>query len=37
MKPTKFGSPHFDTPSPRYEFLNFVFKYVKIIQKPTKP
>ena len=30
MKPIKFGSPYLDTPSSRYEFLKFAFKYVKI-------
>ena len=30
MKPKKFGSPHLDTPSSRYEFLKFAFKSVKI-------
>ena len=30
MNPTKFGSPHLNPPSSRYEFLKFAFKYVKI-------
>ena len=29
MNPTKFGSPHLDTPSSRYEFLKLVFKSMK--------
>ena len=29
MNPTKFGSLHLDTRSPRYEFLKLVFKFVK--------
>ena len=33
MNLTKFGSPHLDTPSSRYEFLKFAFKYVKINQE----
>ena len=32
MRPTKFGSPHLDTPSSRYEFLNHAFKSMKINQ-----
>ena len=28
--PAKFGSPHLDTPSSRYKFLKFAFKYMKI-------
>ena len=31
--PKKFGSPKLDTPSLRYEFLKFAFKYVKINPK----
>ena len=30
MKPKKFGSPHLDTPSSKYEFLKFAFKSMKI-------
>ena len=30
MNPTKFRSPHLDTPNSRYKFLKFAFKYVKI-------
>ena len=29
MNPKKFGSPHFDTPSSRYNFYNFATKSVK--------
>ena len=29
MNLTKFGSPHLDTPSSRYEFLKMAFKFVK--------
>ena len=37
MNPTKFGSPHLDTPSSRYNFCKLVFKSVKNKQKQTKP
>ena len=30
MNPTKFGSPHLDTPSLRYDFCKMAFKYAKI-------
>ena len=33
MNPTKFGYPYLDTPSSRYEFLKFVTKSVKKINK----
>ena len=33
MNLKKFGSPHLDTPSSRYEFLEFAFKSVKINQE----
>ena len=33
MNQTKFGSPHLDTPSSRYEFLKYVTKYMKINQE----
>ena len=37
MKPTKFGSPHLDTPRSRYEFLKHAFKSGKINQKIKTP
>ena len=37
MNPTKFGSPHLDTPSSRYNFLMFAFKYVKINKENQIP
>ena len=33
MNSTKFGSPHLDTPSSRYNFCKFAFKSVKINQE----
>ena len=33
MNPTKFGSPHLDTSSSRYEFLKHAFKFVKTNKK----
>ena len=33
MNPTKFGSLNLNTPSSRYEFLKYVFKYVKTNKK----
>ena len=33
MKRIKFGSPHLDTPSSRYNFCRFAFKSVKINQE----
>ena len=36
MNPTKFGSPHLDTPSSRYEFLKFVTKSVNKINKENQ-
>ena len=33
MNPTKFGSPHLDTPNSRYNFCKFTFKSVKINQE----
>jgi len=33
MNLTKFGSPHLDTPTSRYEFLKFAFKTVKTNQE----
>ena len=36
MNLTKFGSPHLDTPSSRYEFLKFVTKFVKKINKENQ-
>ena len=36
MNPTKFGSPHFDTRSFRYEFLKFLTKSVKKINKENQ-
>ena len=30
MNPAKFVLPHLDTPSSRYKYLKFAFKYVKI-------
>ena len=35
MNPIKFGSPHLDTPSSRYNFCKLVFKSVKNKQKQT--
>ena len=29
MNPTKFGSPHLDTPSLKYEFFKLTFKSMK--------
>ena len=29
MNPAKFVLPHLDTPSSRYKYLKFAFKYVK--------
>ena len=36
MNLTKFGSPHLDTPSSRYEFLKLVTKSVKKLIKKIK-
>ena len=36
INPTKFGLPHLDTPSSRYEFLNFVTKSMKKLIKKIK-
>ena len=36
MNPTKFGSPHLDTPSSRYEFLKFITKFLKNINKENQ-
>ena len=36
MNLTKFGSPHLDTPSSRYEFFKFVTKYMKQINKENQ-
>ena len=33
MNPTKFGSLNLDIPSFRYEFLKYVFKYMKKLRK----
>ena len=33
LKEVLESSPHLDTPSSRYEFLKFAFKYVKINQE----
>ena len=33
MNPTKFGSPHLDTPSSRYNFCNLATKSVKIYKE----
>ena len=37
MNLTKFGSPHLDTPSSRYDFCKFAFKYVKINKNKLNP
>ena len=36
MNLTKYGSPHLDTPSSRYEFSKFVTKSVKKINKENQ-
>ena len=36
MNLTKFGSPHLDTPNSRYEFLKFVTKSMKKINKENQ-
>ena len=36
MNPTKFGSPDLDIPSSRYEFLNFITKSMKKINKENQ-
>ena len=36
MNPTKFGSPHLDTPSSRYNFCKLVTKSVKKINKENQ-
>ena len=36
MNLKKFGSPHLGTPSSRYEFLKFITKFLKNINKENQ-